>query len=153
MAFLWTASPSFAGQAAESVPAQAVDTDAASPAQAGGAAPAEDEPPCAFKARLLPFGSENDRDCGSDFAIAAGVIVSGSGLAGGANYRYFNVLGSPVDAQLRGMFSVRGYQDYRFSIGLLDRRNQTLELNAADARLSSLFNSSAQKAPGSAVYM
>lgn len=153
MWFLCAASPSFAGQhTAGSAARQAPDADTAPPAEAGGAAPG-DAQVCAFKARLLPFGSDKDRQCRSDFAMAAGIILSGSGLAGGANYRYFNLLDSPVDAQLRGMFSVRGYQDYRISIGLLEARSSTVELSAADARISSLFNSSAPKLPGSALYV
>jgi outer membrane protein assembly factor BamA len=154
MWLLCTTSPAFAGQEApDGASRRAADGDTASPAQPGDAGAPEEAQPCAFKARLIPTGSEKERRCGSDFAIVAGVIVSGSGLAGGANYRYFNLFDSPLDAQLRGMFSVRGYQDYRLSIGLLDARNSTLELNAADARLSSLFNSSSRKAPGSALYM
>jgi outer membrane protein assembly factor BamA len=154
MWFLCTASPALAGQdAPDGASRQAADRDTASPAQAGDASVAEESRPCTFKARLLPFGSDKERHCGSDFAVIAGVIVSGSGLAGGANYRYFNLLDSPIDAQLRGMFSVRGYQDYRLSVGLLDARNSTLELNAADARISSLFNTSSRKAPGSALYV
>ena len=153
MWLLCTASPAFAGQdPPDDAPRQASDGDTASPAQAGGATLVESES-CAFRARLVPFGSDKERHCGSDFMIVAGVIVSGSGLAGGANYRYFNVLDSPLDVQLRGMFSVRGYQDYRLSVGLLDARNSTLELNAADARLSSLFNTSSRKTPGAALYM
>jgi len=154
MWFLCTASPAFAGQEApDGASRQAADGDSASAAQAGDASVGEEPRPCAFKARLLPFGSDKERHCGSDVAVIAGVIVSGSGLSGGANYRYFNLLDSPIDAQLRGMFSVRGYHDYRLSIGLLDARNSTLELNAADARISSLFNTSTRKAPGSALYV
>lgn len=138
MWILCSASPALAGQEVA--------------AEAGGAGP-EEARPCTFRARLLPFGSDKERHCGSDLAVIAGIIVSGSGLAGGANYRYFNLFHSPLDAQVRGLFSVRGYHDYRLSIGLLDARNSTLELNAADARLSSLFNTSSQKAPGSARYV
>lgn len=153
MWLLCTASPALAGQEApDAAQRKSADADTAPSAQAGGATLVEADS-CAFRARLLPFGSDKERHCGSDFMVVAGVIVSGSGPAGGANYRYFNLLDNPLDVQLRGMFSIRGYQDYRLSIGLLDARNSTLELNAADARLASLFNTSSRKAPGSAVYV
>ena len=153
MWLLCTTSPAFAGQEAQDAARPASDADTASPAQAGGAAAPEGADSCAFRARFIPFGSDNERHCGSDLAAIAGIIVSGSSLAVGANYRYFNLFHGPVDAQFRGLFSVRGYHDYRLSIGLLDARNSTLELNAADARLSSLFNSSSRKVPGSALYV
>jgi len=154
MWLLCTTSPAFAGQEApDGASRPAADGDTASPAETGDADAAEETQPCAFKAQLIPMGSDKERHCGSDFAVMAGTIVAGSGVAGGANFRYFNLFDSPVDAQVRGMFSIRGYQDYRLSIGLLDARNSTLELSVADARLSSLFNTSSRKAPGSALYM
>jgi hypothetical protein len=79
--------------------------------------------------------------------------VAGSGLAGGLGYRRLNVLTGGLDVEVAGKMSVRRYQDYRAAIGILDARGSTLELSTADSKVSSLFNASSLKAPGSAVYI
>jgi outer membrane protein assembly factor BamA len=83
---------------------------------------------------------------------SAGVIVSGSGLAGGVGYRHLNLLGG-IGARVEGMVSIRRYQEYRAAIGVLGEQASTLELDAADTRTAALFNESSPKTPGSALYL
>jgi outer membrane protein assembly factor BamA len=92
-------------------------------------------------------------ETGGGFSPAAGTVVSGSGLAGGASYRWMNVLPRGVDAQLGGMVSLRGYQEYAGVIGWLGRDRSTVAFDTADTAVASLFNAATSKEPGRAVYL
>ena len=94
--------------------------------------------------------SPDDKD---GISISAGIIVAGSGLSGGVGYRKSNLFASPLDFEVEATMSYRLYQAYRARIGLLGERSSTLEFDTADSRVSSLFNASAPKTPGSAVFL
>lgn len=98
---------------------------------------------------LRAFASP-DRNEG--LSINAGIIVAGSSLSGGAGYRRLNLFKN-LDYEVEGNLSIRGYQDYRAAIGLLDARQSTLEFDVADRKVASLFNTTARKSPGSALYV
>lgn len=83
--------------------------------------------------------------------VSLGIIVAGSSLSGGVGYKRLNVF-KTIDIELEGNVSVRRYQDYRVAIGWLDSRDSTLELDVADRKVASLFNSTSRKSPGSALY-
>ena len=100
--------------------------------------------------KLGTLASPDDKD---GISISAGIIVAGSGLSGGAGYRKSNLFSSPIDLEVEATMSYRLYQAYRASIGLLGERSSTLEFDTADSRVSSLFNASAPKTPGSAVFL
>lgn len=102
--------------------------------------------------RVSAFASPT-RGNETGLSASAGIIVAGSGLAGGAGYRRLNVAGSGLDVELDARLSVRMYQDYRAAIGLLGARSTTLELDTADSKFTSLFNTTEQKAPGSSLYI
>jgi len=89
----------------------------------------------------------------SGFSLAAGTVVSRSGLAGGARYRRVDVLPGGIDAQLGGMVSVRGYQEYSAAIGWLDRDRSTVALDTADTAVASLFNAASPKTQGTSTYL
>lgn len=89
----------------------------------------------------------------SGFSLAGGTVVSRSGLAGGARYRRVDVLPGGVDAQVGGMVSVRGYQEYSAAVGWLDRDRSTVAFDTADTAVASLFNASSPKTPGTATYL
>ena len=100
--------------------------------------------------RWLRAFSSPDRKEG--LSVNAGIIVAGSSLSGGVGYRRLNLFKN-IDYEVEGNVSVRGYQDYRLAIGLLDSRPSTLELDVADRKVASLFNATARKSPGSALYL
>jgi hypothetical protein len=83
--------------------------------------------------------------------VSLGIIVAGSSFSGGVGYKRLNVFRT-IDIELEGNVSVRRYQDYRVAIGFLDSRDSTLELDVADRKVASLFNSTSRKSPGSALY-
>ena len=83
--------------------------------------------------------------------VSLGIIVAGSSFSGGVGYKRLNVF-KTIDIELEGNVSVRRYQDYRVAIGFLDSRESTLELDVADRKVASLFNSTSRKSPGSALY-
>ena len=85
-------------------------------------------------------------------SVSAGIIVAGSSLSGGLGYRRLDLFKN-IDIELEGNVSVRRYQDYRAAIGLLGARSSTLEFDVADSKISSLFNASSRKMPGSAVFL
>jgi hypothetical protein len=82
-----------------------------------------------------------------------GIIVAGSGLAAGVGYQHPDLVTDRIDFEAEGSISVRRYQYYRAAIGRLRDQGSTLEFDTADASVPSLFNASARKAPGSAVYL
>jgi outer membrane protein assembly factor BamA len=98
---------------------------------------------------LRAFASPDRRE---GLSVNAGIIVAGSSLSGGVGYRHLNLFKN-IDYEVEGNVSVRGYQDYRAAIGLLDSRPSTLELDVADRKVTSLFNATARKSPGSALYL
>jgi len=79
-------------------------------------------------------------DPGGGFSPTAGTVVSGSGLAAGAKYKSVNLLPGGIDAQVSGMVSLRGYQEYSAAIGWMDRDRSTVALDTADTAIGSLFN-------------
>ncbi len=89
----------------------------------------------------------------SGFSLAAGTVVSRSGLAGGARYRRVNLFPGGIDAQVGGMVSVRAYQEYAAAVGWLDRDRSTVALDTADTAVASLFNASSPKMQGTATYL
>ena len=99
---------------------------------------------------LSTLTSSDDKE---GISLSAGIIVAGSGLSGGVGYRKVNLFNSPIDLEVEATMSYRLYQAYRASIGLLGERSSTLEFDTADSRVSSLFNASAPKKPGSAVFL
>lgn len=98
---------------------------------------------------LSAFSSQERKE---GLSVNAGIIVAGSSLSGGVGYRRLNLF-NDIDYEVEGNLSVRGYQDYRAAIGLLDSRPSTLELDVADRKVASLFNTTARKSPGSALYL
>jgi outer membrane protein assembly factor BamA len=98
---------------------------------------------------LRAFSSPDEKE---GFSVTAGIIVAGSNLSGGVGYRRLNLF-NDIDIELEGNVSVRRYQDYRVAIGLLDSRPSTLELDVADRKVASLFNTTSRKSPGSALYL
>jgi Omp85 superfamily domain len=86
------------------------------------------------------------------FFPQAGIIVAGSALSAGGGYRAPRIGGSRFGAETSAMFSYRGYELYRLRLGILDTRNRTLNLRPADAKAASLFNDSADKRRGFALY-
>jgi outer membrane protein assembly factor BamA len=100
--------------------------------------------------KLGTLASPDDKE---GISISVGIIVAGSGLSGGVGYRKVNLFDSPIDLEVEATMSYRLYQAYRASIGLLGERSSTLEFDTADSRVSSLFNASAPKKPGSAVFL
>ena len=123
--------------------------DSASPQREEKAQP-EDEGRLKRMPRWLKAFSSPDEKEG--FSVTAGIIVAGSSLSGGVGYRRLNVF-KRIDYEVEGNLSVRGYQDYRAAIGWLDARPSTLELDVADRKVASLFNTTSRKSPGSAVYL
>jgi len=84
----------------------------------------------------------------------AGSIVSGSGLAGGGSLRYHSFGGSRIGAELQGLWSVRGYREYVARLGVVGEARQALELERADANVTSLFNDhDSMSASSSALYI
>ena len=81
-----------------------------------------------------------------------GTIVSASGVSGGVGYRYEEILATPIGAEASAFWSVRGYQLYRTRLGLINDSRHTLELRQPDAGVASMFNASAVKRPGAALY-
>jgi outer membrane protein assembly factor BamA len=98
---------------------------------------------------LRAFASPDKKE---GLSVNAGIIVAGSSLSGGVGYRRLNLFKN-VDYEVEGNLSVRGYQDYRAAIGFLDARQSTLEFDVADRKVASLFNTTARKSPGSALYL
>jgi outer membrane protein assembly factor BamA len=92
-------------------------------------------------------------DAGGGFSPTAGTVVSGSGLAAGARYKSVNLLPGGLDAQVSGMVSLRGYQEYSAAIGWMDRDRSTVALDTADTAIGSLFNAGSPKTPGMAGYV
>jgi len=95
----------------------------------------------------------NTPDAGGGFSPTAGTVVSGSGLAAGAKYKSVNLLPGGIDAQVSGMVSLRGYQEYSAAIGWMDRDRSTVALDTADTAIGSLFNAGSHKARGMAGYV
>jgi outer membrane protein assembly factor BamA len=112
-------------------------------------AEAQDEGRLKAISRRLEALASQEKDEG--ISVSVGIIVAGSSLSGGVGYRRLNLFG-PLDAEVEANLSVRMYQDYRAAIGLLKDRRTTLEFDVADDKTASLFNASARKAPGTAVF-
>ncbi len=100
-------------------------------------------------ARRLESLAQQEKDEG--ISVSVGIIVAGSSLSGGVGYRRSNLFG-PLDAEVEANLSIRMYQDYRAAIGLLNARRSTLEFDTADDKSAGLFNASARKSPGTAVF-
>lgn len=100
--------------------------------------------------KLGSLASPDENDEG--ISVTAGIIVAGSSLSGGVGYRRLDVF-SGLDVEVEGNLSVRRYQDYRLAIGLLGARSSTLAFDVADRKVTSLFNATSRKSPGSAVYL
>ena len=98
---------------------------------------------------LRAFASPDRKE---GLSVNAGIIIAGSSLSGGVGYRRLNLFKN-LDYEVEGNLSVRGYQDYRAAIGFLDSRQSTLEFDVADRKVASLFNTTARKSPGSALYL
>ena len=98
---------------------------------------------------LRAFASPDKKE---GVSVNAGIIVAGSSLSAGAGYRRLNLFKN-LDSEVEGNLSVRGYQDYRVAIGFLEARQSTLEFDVADRKVASLFNTTARKSPGSALYL
>ncbi|HKH75074.1 MAG TPA: hypothetical protein VKA59_27130, partial [Vicinamibacterales bacterium] len=98
---------------------------------------------------LKAFSSPDEKE---GLSVTAGIIVAGSSLSGGVGYRGLNLFKN-IGYEVEGNLSVRGYQDYRAAIGWLDARPSTLELDVADRKVASLFNTMSRKSPGSALYL
>jgi hypothetical protein len=98
---------------------------------------------------ILSSSAERDRR----LSVAAGSITPGSGFAAGARYRHLNAFGAGIGFEAGAMVSHRRYQQYAVAFGLLNARSTTLELDAADRRVGSLFNDSSSKEPGSALFV
>ena len=103
----------------------------------------------AMARRLGSLASPGDEE---GVSASAGIIVAGSGLSGGAGYRRLDLLGD-LDVEVEGNVSMRLYQDYRAAIGFLKSRSSTLDFDVADRRVPVLFNTSAKKEPGTALYL
>jgi hypothetical protein len=99
--------------------------------------------------RLQAFTAPDDKE---GISVTAGIIVAGSNLSGGVGYRRLNLFNN-IGIELEGTVSVRRYQDYRLAIGLLGSRPTTLEFDVADRKVASLFNATARKSRGSALYL
>ena len=100
-------------------------------------------------ARRLESLAQQEKNEG--ISVSVGIIVAGSSLSGGVGYRRSNLFG-PLDAEVEANLSIRMYQDYRAAIGLLNARRSTLEFDTADDKSAGLFNASARKSPGTAVF-
>ena len=100
-------------------------------------------------ARRLESLAQQEKDEG--ISVSVGIIVAGSSLSGGVGYRRSNLFG-PLDVEVEANLSLRLYQDYRAAIGLLNARRSTLEFDTADDKSAGLFNASARKSPGTAVF-
>jgi outer membrane protein assembly factor BamA len=99
--------------------------------------------------RRLSSSSEGPKD---GVSMTGGIIVAGSGLAAGAGYRKLELGHTGVGFEVKGIVSVRRYQEYRFAIGGIGAKSSTLELDVADASVPSLFNDDSRKGPGTALY-
>jgi hypothetical protein len=104
-----------------------------------------------LKAIVRRLGSMTSSEEREGVSASAGIIVAGSSLSGGVGYRRLNVVRN-IDAEVEASLSVRMYQDYRAAIGLLEHRGSSLEFDVADDKVTSLFNASAAKSPGSALF-
>lgn len=113
------------------------------------AAPEDEGRLKAIARRLGSLASPGDEE---GVSVSAGIIVAGSSLSGGVGYRRLNLFRN-IDAEAEANVSLRMYQDYRVAIGRLENRGSTLAFEVADRKVPSLFNASAQKTPGSAVFM
>jgi outer membrane protein assembly factor BamA len=98
--------------------------------------------------RVESITSSEDKE---GVSVTAGIIVAGSSLAGGVGYRRLNFFRN-IGAELEGSVSLRRYQDYRAAIGLLEHRRSSVEFDAADDKVTSLFNTTSHKSPGSALF-
>jgi hypothetical protein len=147
-----------AGQATESAAGETVSTndERRSPAPAGEEQPRDDTNEPGLKGwisrRIDAFNSPAPKG-DKHFSFFGGIIVAGSGVAAGVGYHQQNFIKDRIDYQVQGAFSVHRYQHYRAAIGLLDDLDSTLEFDTADSSVPSLFNASARKAPGSALYV
>jgi len=101
--------------------------------------------------RVRSFSSTADRERG--ITAAVGTVTPGSGLAAGIGYKHFNAFGRRVGYEAGAMVSTRRYQQYSAAFGRLSERGSTVELDTADRRVGSLFNDSATKERGSALYI
>jgi outer membrane protein assembly factor BamA len=130
---------------------------AGSPQQDGAAERQEEQPPQGgvkeWIARRLEGLTSPSGKSDNTLSFSAGIIVAGSGLSGGVGYRRLNAFGRRIGFEVDGNVSLRLYQEYRAAIGRLDARASTLELAAADRKVTSLYNASSPKAPGSALYV
>jgi hypothetical protein len=151
VAWLSVAITAFAAPLAAQQQAQSGADDAGAPQeQREPAAAPQDDGRLKGMPRWLRAFASPDRTEG--LSVNAGIIVAGSSLSGGVGYRRLNLFRN-IDYEVEGNLSVRGYQDYRAAIGLLDSRQSTLELDVADRKVASLFNANARKSPGSALYL
>jgi hypothetical protein len=98
--------------------------------------------------RLGSMTSSEERE---GVSASAGIIVAGSSLSGGIGYRRLNLFRN-IDAEVEANVSIRMYQDYRAAIGRLAHRGSSVEFDVADDKITSLFNASARKSPGSALF-
>jgi outer membrane protein assembly factor BamA len=151
MSLAFAAAPaSLAGQETTPTSTTRAGDSAPSSPQREDAAKPEDEGRLKSMPRWLRAFSSPDEKEG--LSVTAGIIVAGSSLSGGVGYRRLNVFNN-IGYEVEGNLSVRGYQDYRAAIGWLDARPSTLELDVADRKVASLFNTMSRKSPGSALYL
>jgi hypothetical protein len=101
--------------------------------------------------RVRSFSSSTDREKG--ITASVGTVTPGSGIAGGIGYKHFNAFGPGIGYEAGGKVSFRRYQQYSVAFGRLNDRASTVELDTADRRVGSLFNDSATKERGSALYI
>ncbi len=106
-----------------------------------------------FRERAEATQGTTPEEAGGGFSLTVGTVISGSGLAVGARYRLVNALPRGLDAQVSGMVSLRGYQEYGAAVGWLDRDRSTVALDVADEAVALLFDASSPKTPGSSAYL
>jgi hypothetical protein len=132
------------------------DGAAVSPQQNRAAEPEDEKPEDGIKgwiARRMETLTSQGPGSDNKLSFSAGIIVAGSGLSGGVGYRRLNAFTRGVGFEVDGSLSVRRYQEYRAAFGRLEARSSTLELDTADSKITSLYNASSRKAPGSALYL
>lgn len=84
---------------------------------------------------------------------SVGVIVAGAGLSLGAGLRDQHLGRAPVGAEIDAMWSIRGYDSYRFRFGLIDQLRDIHRLRPADAKVSSQFDDFDETTAGRALYL
>lgn len=132
----------------------AQDPPAAPPPEAGQAGTADTKPEgiaAWLRRRARAFsGAPDDRPDGITGTL--GVVIAGSALGVNVGYRKASLLDTGIGVEADAMVTLRRYQSYRAAVGFLGARRSTASMQSPDTRMVSLFNDSAPKAPGSALY-